>query len=394
MGGLRMPLPLTPPLDHHILAACRSTSASSRQSHLSDSLRNNPPSQRSPSTNNIMLRISLAAGSATLGYIYLAETELHHEDTITAYFDSAGREVNVFPCPDFEIFIADNSLMYCDVMFITDLPWCIIPAGIRILEVNNYNASPQYNWLPEPPDLSSFQPSSHSTGTSKASSQHSHSHSLLSRQDSYVGLCPDPEGIDSHPSHHYNPCAPVQTILMGGNPAGHSGSHGGMSPLTHRGSGSVGGGVLVAGSHSMGGMGDASQVPLDILSISTTRSPDPVFVPLAQPNTGSAISVLGNLSSDPSAPPPTPPTPSPAVITIKDKALDLGLKDITDKDSWIEAKKIIDAQLGRPPYCPGPDSKILLTTKNNIGANALVGRSHQLLCQATNLRPLCGGIPV
>jgi hypothetical protein len=144
----------------------------------------------------------------------------------------------------------------------------------------------------------------------------------------------------------------------------------------------------------MGGMGDASQVPLDILSISTTRSPDPVFVPLAQPNTGSAISVLGNLSSDPSAPPPTPPTPSPAVITIKDKALDLGLNDITDKDSWIEAKKIIDARLRRPPYCPGPDTKILLTTKNNIVADALVGRSHQPPCQATNLQPLRGGIPV
>jgi hypothetical protein len=272
MGGLRMPLPLTLRLDCHILAARRSTSASSRQSHLSNSLRNNPPFQRSHSTNNIMLRISPAASSATFGYIYLTETELHNEDAITAYFDSAGWAVNVFPCPDFKIFIAKNVLMYCNVMFITDLPRCIIPAGIQILKANNYNASPQYNWLPEPPNLLSFQPSSRSTGTSKASSQRSHSHSLLSHQDSYVGLRPDPEGIDSHPSHHYNPCAPVQTILMGGNPAGHSGSHGGMSPLTHRGSGSVGGGVLVVGLHSRGAWGTH---PRSHLTSSASPPPDP-----------------------------------------------------------------------------------------------------------------------
>ena len=53
----------------------------------------------------------------------------------------------------------------------------------------------------------------------------------------------------------------------------------------------------------------------------------------------------------------------PAIPTIKDKASDLGCKDITDKDSWIEAKKIIDARLCRPLFCPGPNSMILLTTK-------------------------------
>jgi hypothetical protein len=60
----------------------------------------------------------------------------------------------------------------------------------------------------------------------------------------------------------------------------------------------------------------------------------------------------------------------PAVITITDKALDLGLKDITDKNLWIEAKKIIDTRLCCPPYCPGPDSKILPTTKDNTLASA------------------------
>jgi hypothetical protein len=58
------------------------------------------------------------------------------------------------------------------------------------------------------------------------------------------------------------------------------------------------------------------------------------------------------------------------VIPIKVKALDLGLKDIIDNDSWTEAKKIIDARLRRHPYCPGPDSKLLATSTSNAVASA------------------------
>ncbi len=43
------------------------------------------------------------------------EAELRHQDAIIAYFDSAGREVAAFLCPDFESFIADTSLMYRDL---------------------------------------------------------------------------------------------------------------------------------------------------------------------------------------------------------------------------------------------------------------------------------------
>ncbi len=68
---------------------------STGSSGIRDSLRNNPPSLRSPSSNSIILRISPAAGSATFGYVYMAETELRHQDAIIAYFDSAGREVSV-----------------------------------------------------------------------------------------------------------------------------------------------------------------------------------------------------------------------------------------------------------------------------------------------------------
>ena len=246
-----------------------STSSSGR-SHLSDSLRNNPPSQRSPSTTNIMLCISPTAGSATFGYIYLKEAKLRHQDAITAYFDSTGRSVTVLPCPDFNSFLADTRIIYRDMLFLTNLPRYVIPAGIRILEANSYMASP-LAWLPPPPDLSSFQPSSRSTGTSRPSPLQ-HSCSLLSRHDSSVGRRPDPNGITSNPLYHSTPRAPVRNIHMGGNMADQGGSYGGMSPLTFRTSGSVSGGASIAGPRSMGGVGGASAVPLDIFSNSAMVS--------------------------------------------------------------------------------------------------------------------------
>ena len=61
---------------------------------------------------------------------------------------------------------------------------------------------------------------------------------------------------------------------------------------------------------------------------------------------------------------------APPALTIKDKAADLGLKDIVNKASWIEAKKIINARLRCPPYCPGPDFKALITTTANAIASS------------------------
>ena len=80
-----------------------------------------------------MLRVSPSAGSATFGYIYLTDAERCHKDTLTAYFDSAGREVTVLPCPDFECFVVDNTIPFRDILLVSDLPRYIIPAGIRIL---------------------------------------------------------------------------------------------------------------------------------------------------------------------------------------------------------------------------------------------------------------------
>jgi hypothetical protein len=100
--------------------------------------------------------------------------------------------------------------------------------------------------------------------------------------------------------------------------------------------------------------------------MTSSGTPAPAFVPLAQPDVSSAISVLEDSSSNPSIPNPL----APPALTIKDKASDLGLKNVVDKASWIDAKKIINARLCCPPYCPGPNSKALITTTaNKVGSS-------------------------
>jgi hypothetical protein len=48
----------------------------------------------------VILYISPAAGSATFEYIYLVTHKCPHKDAIMAYFNRAGREVSVIPCPE------------------------------------------------------------------------------------------------------------------------------------------------------------------------------------------------------------------------------------------------------------------------------------------------------
>jgi hypothetical protein len=47
----------------------------------------------------------------------------------------------------------------------------------------------------------------------------------------------------------------------------------------------------------------------------------------------------------------------------------MGIKDIVNKDSWTDAKKVINARLRHAPFWPGP-SKSLVTTANNAIASA------------------------
>ncbi len=65
-----------------------------------------------------------------------------------------------------------------------------------------------------------------------------------------------------------------------------------------------------------------------------------------------------------------PVIPIAPIIIIKDKPCDMGIKPITDKDSWTDAKKIIDAWLRRAPYWPRA-SKELVTTNANTAAIVL-----------------------
>ena len=86
-----------------------------------------------------------------------------------------------------------------------------------------------------------------------------------------------------------------------------------------------------------------------------------------------------------SSKPATPPncvqlqTPTPH-ITIKYKPSDMGIKPITDKASWTDVKKIIDARLRRAPYWPG-ESKQLITTEANAAASVWWEEVISFYCQ-------------
>jgi hypothetical protein len=88
--------------------------------------------------------------------------------------------------------------------------------------------------------------------------------------------------------------------------------------------------------------------------------------------TGSTLPPSLDSSDSTTQAPPTPPVvpaiPIAPTITIKDKPSDLGIKLITNKDSWTDAKKIIDSRLRRAPYWPGA-SKELVTTNANAAAS-------------------------
>ena len=85
--------------------------------------------------------------------------------------------------------------------------------------------------------------------------------------------------------------------------------------------------------------------------------------------TGSLVPVSSFSSNSATTVVPSPtPAPNPLPVMIKDKPSDMGIKNITDKESWTEAKKIIDARLRRAPYWPG-ESKALVMTDLNAAAS-------------------------
>ncbi len=169
----------------------------------------------------VVLRISPLAGSVRWGFIYLAAEEHHQEDAIMAYSESAGCVVLVVPCPNFDAFMAENHLSNCDIVFVLDLPCHIIPAGIKILHANWHNNSPNLDWMPAPPDTSSFVSSRASSSCQSLHSSQPHlSVWATSHQKGSGHSQPDPDDFGFNEIlHHSVP----STIFMGGNVASQGG---------------------------------------------------------------------------------------------------------------------------------------------------------------------------
>jgi hypothetical protein len=192
--------------------------------HLSSSLP--PGSLLLTQAAKVILCISPAEGLARFGYIYLATHKCPQEEAIPTYFDSAGHEVFVIPCPDFEAFMADNHLSNQDIVFVTDLSRHTILASRRILQTTRHNDTPNLDWMPPPPNLLSF------ISSQTISSQHSLrlSQPLLSSKATLTHVSSahhwlDLEGVGFNPDlHHRVP----STVFMGGSTA----SLGGISLMT------------------------------------------------------------------------------------------------------------------------------------------------------------------
>jgi hypothetical protein len=143
-------------------------------------------------------------------------------------------------------------------------------------------------------------------------------------------------------------------VFMGGFMGGSVASQGGISSMT------------IHESQKMGG------APFTPLPAPSSKLVDfaPVLLPPSTPST-SAGTTLILVEDDFTAPPlPVPPPPAPPVTSIKDKPSDMGLKDITDKTSWIKAKSVIDSCLRRALFWPNPTSKALITMPKNLVASA------------------------
>jgi hypothetical protein len=230
--------------------------------------------------------------------------------------------------------------------------------GQCIIEENAYSeeAGPDLSWLRRSPSISSqlllSRPSCPASRinnvTAQAATIHAPHTSLTN-----MSFRPDPEGIEP-------PNTPIFFSMGGPASVGH------FSPLTTS----------------------------DIHSLQGGSSPQSYKQSLAthqHPSSGASVvsSIVGftlptftdSSAPTPQAPPMPPVVPSPAIpiqasattpiappITIKDKLSDMGIKPITDKDSWTDAKKFINARLRRAPYWPG-ESKELVTTNANAAAS-------------------------
>ncbi len=101
-----------------------------------------------------------------------------------------------------------------------------------------------------------------------------------------------------------------------------------------------------------------SSVAGSLLPTSSDSSESPPLLSPTLPVTPPTAQLLTSVKPEPPSVTPVKPVESMG------KPLDLGIKPITDKESWIEAKKIIDARLRRSPFWPGPSKEMITTPKN------------------------------
>ena len=170
----------------------------------------------------VILHILPANEGDTVGYIHLTYGKIIHQAAVIAYFDSAGQEVVVIPCPNFEAFLANYLLCMRNVSFLSNLPDYILESGRRILEKNEHSSSdvrPDLSWLPKSPSSSATSPSSQSLLSQRPTNLPSSQANVTMRPPRAQFCPPNPDGIET-------PAAPL-SFAMGGNS-----TVGNFSPLT------------------------------------------------------------------------------------------------------------------------------------------------------------------
>ena len=290
----------------------------------------------------VILCISPYHDGGPSGFVYLDVYKLEGQAAIMAYFANACRVTAVLPCQNFNEFLVSNSLRTRQVSFLLDLPTSNIAMGWRILAENAAfeEAGPDLSWLPHSPWMSL------ATLLSHPARSVSRSANIMMRVGTTMPLTvpvPIPMGL-KHPLHLSLFLRAVRLVQV-------------FSPIT------------------------TSLTTGDLFS-TWTRSPQRSYIltqhSLATLQPFSSTSVVLSITSSTVLPSssdssnmvthPLPPAPAPSSTSIKDNSSDLGIKPITNKESWINVKKIIDARLRRGPYWLG-NLKELVTMDANAATS-------------------------
>ena len=250
-----------------------------------------------------------------------------------AYFNNAGRAVDVISCPDFDAFLAKHSLRMQNVSFLMDLRESILKSGRRLLETiddSGSNDRPDLSWLPMPTSpvatLASSQPLLSQRHIHLPSPPANvHMPSLQVNVTTRTRCRPDPDGFDAQDAHLRAPLS----FAMGGNI-----SVGNFSPLTT----SDGVTSNVVTFQSLQGSSTPREYTLTQQSSSVNAPPSSSGVSVMSSFAGSVIPTSSGSSDSSTKVAPSPPPAKPqSMPLIKDKPSDLGIKNITNKESWTDA---------------------------------------------------------